>query len=539
VFDGNFTYDANGNVTASGNRRFEWTAFDKPRMMKTIPHAGSGGTQSTFRYDPDFNRMIKRESNSSNWSQYEETVYIGKEYERILGKNGNFTHRYTINTGGNAIQIERQDGKRIDEPKYLLGDNLGSTNVIINALGEVEQRLAFDPWGMRLNVGDTSSVNSITNRGYTGHEMDDEIGVINMNARIYDPFLGRFLSADPVLPDAYDMQSYNRYSYALGNPLKYVDPTGNNSVCNGESHTSNCLPENRHLPFEGIFHFLFDIFLSPGSDNHRDIQIEALGSLFSSGQIDAQTFVDNLAIATGFQPVELSDGRSDNQPEAVPPPSETEADDSRGAPRDPDTRGDKLDRIQEILDYGGLVPVVGTGLDILNAGISIFRGDFRGAAERAVGAVPIIGDVIRGGQKAAKAANAVEKARDATKRTLGQRLADRAQSTRSQTGINTVSVIKHADGTVTVGRNSGGVVNSRVQDVVREGQNKFPGNCFGGQCAEVNAISRAINRGRSLNGATIETRFVRGNNPNGRHGQLRDPCDVCDFTIDNFGLGKF
>jgi len=80
---------------------------------------------------------------------------------------------------------------------------------------------------MRLNVGDTSSVNSITNRGYTGHEMDDEIGVINMNARIYDPFLGRFLSADPVLPDAYDMQSYNRYSYVVNNPLKYVDPTGN------------------------------------------------------------------------------------------------------------------------------------------------------------------------------------------------------------------------------------------------------------------------------------------------------------------------
>ena len=55
--------------------------------------------------------------------------------------------------------------------------------------------------------------------------MDDETGMINMNARIYDPYLGRFLSADPVLPDPYDMQSYNRYSYVLGNPLKFFDPS--------------------------------------------------------------------------------------------------------------------------------------------------------------------------------------------------------------------------------------------------------------------------------------------------------------------------
>ena len=50
-----------------------------------------------------------------------------------------------------------------------------------------------------------------------------------MNARIYDPYLGRFLSADPVLPDPGNSQAYNRYAYVLGNPLKYVDPTGNTS----------------------------------------------------------------------------------------------------------------------------------------------------------------------------------------------------------------------------------------------------------------------------------------------------------------------
>ena len=63
-------------------------------------------------------------------------------------------------------------------------------------------------------------------RGYTGHEMLNEFGIINMNGRLYDPVLGCFFSPDPYvqLPDF--TQSFNRYSYCLNNPLKYTDPTG-------------------------------------------------------------------------------------------------------------------------------------------------------------------------------------------------------------------------------------------------------------------------------------------------------------------------
>ncbi len=48
-----------------------------------------------------------------------------------------------------------------------------------------------------------------------------------MNGRVYDPQIGRFLSADPYIQDPYNTQSYNRYSYVMNNPLKYTDPTGN------------------------------------------------------------------------------------------------------------------------------------------------------------------------------------------------------------------------------------------------------------------------------------------------------------------------
>jgi hypothetical protein len=53
------------------------------------------------------------------------------------------------------------------------------------------------------------------------------MGFIHMNGRVYDPQIGRFLSADPHIQDPYNTQSYNRYSYVINNPLKYTDPSGN------------------------------------------------------------------------------------------------------------------------------------------------------------------------------------------------------------------------------------------------------------------------------------------------------------------------
>jgi RHS repeat-associated protein len=68
--------------------------------------------------------------------------------------------------------------------------------------------------------------NAITNRGFTGHEPIDEVGIIHMNGRIYDATLGRFLQADPVLQDPQAVASFNRYSYVWNNPLNSTDPSG-------------------------------------------------------------------------------------------------------------------------------------------------------------------------------------------------------------------------------------------------------------------------------------------------------------------------
>jgi len=63
-------------------------------------------------------------------------------------------------------------------------------------------------------------------RGYTGHEHLPEFGLINMNARLYDPITGRMLSPDPYIMDPAYSQDYNRYTYVRNNPLIYTDPSG-------------------------------------------------------------------------------------------------------------------------------------------------------------------------------------------------------------------------------------------------------------------------------------------------------------------------
>ncbi|MFN7219166.1 MAG: RHS repeat-associated core domain-containing protein, partial [Burkholderiales bacterium] len=65
-----------------------------------------------------------------------------------------------------------------------------------------------------------------TDRGYTGHEHIDDIGLIHMNGRLYDPITGRMMSADPIIQAPYLLQNYNRYSYVMNNPLSLTDPSG-------------------------------------------------------------------------------------------------------------------------------------------------------------------------------------------------------------------------------------------------------------------------------------------------------------------------
>jgi RHS repeat-associated protein len=119
--------------------------------------------------------------------------------------------------------------------EYVSGDHLGSASVVTNANGEVTGQQHFDPFGSRYTRtelpllsarGSVGRASEGLSKGFTGHEMDDDIGLINMQGRMFDGLTGRFLTPDPVIADATDLQTHNPYSYVLNNPLRYVDPTG-------------------------------------------------------------------------------------------------------------------------------------------------------------------------------------------------------------------------------------------------------------------------------------------------------------------------
>lgn len=102
----------------------------------------------------------------------------------------------------------------------------------MNAAGSVVAEYSYDAWG-KLRDANTLQVYAIGHelelflgRGYTGHEHLPWFGLINMNARLYDPVHGRFLAPDPYVQAPDFTQSFNRYSYALNNPLTYVDENG-------------------------------------------------------------------------------------------------------------------------------------------------------------------------------------------------------------------------------------------------------------------------------------------------------------------------
>ncbi|HVK97617.1 MAG TPA: RHS repeat-associated core domain-containing protein [Flavisolibacter sp.] len=99
--------------------------------------------------------------------------------------------------------------------------------------GATEQN--FDAWGRNRNpstwqYSNVSTVPSWLYRGYTGHEHLKQFVLINMNGRMYDPVQGRMLSPDNYVSTPFGTQGYNRYTYALNNPLAYVDPDGNNPL---------------------------------------------------------------------------------------------------------------------------------------------------------------------------------------------------------------------------------------------------------------------------------------------------------------------
>jgi RHS repeat-associated protein len=125
-------------------------------------------------------------------------------------------------TGGTTVSTA---GPPVKGVYYFHPDHLGSTSYLTDAAGKVVTRMYYTPYGEK--VKSASSGSDIFHHKYTGQVDDgDEAGLMYYNARYYDPMIGRFISADSIIPDAGYSQSFNRYMYVAGNPVNFNDPSG-------------------------------------------------------------------------------------------------------------------------------------------------------------------------------------------------------------------------------------------------------------------------------------------------------------------------
>ena len=238
-----YAYDANGNMSSGDGRSITWSAFNKPVGIS------QGANSATLGYGPE--RQLLTRIDDTN-GQVTSTVHVGGGYEKVTLPGGAVEERHTV--GGNTLVTytnRTAGGAGTIKTRYLLKDHLGSVTAITDEAGDEVEAFSFDAWGKRraptlaqlegllgawgtlgvyqrgnLTIPALTLSGALTDRGFTGHRQLDGAGLIHLGGRVYDAELGRFLSADPFVRDAADLQALNRYSYVENNPLSYTDPSG-------------------------------------------------------------------------------------------------------------------------------------------------------------------------------------------------------------------------------------------------------------------------------------------------------------------------
>src|SRR5574341_2460450 len=189
--------------------------FDAENRLASVT---VNGQTTQFIYDGDGNLVKKINQGGSR------TVYIGGIYEVDKNSGGTVTRTVTYYPAGGAMRINIVGSS--NTVYYILKDHLGSASVITNDQGGEVGTERYYPYGeTRFSTG-----SMYTDKLFTG-QRDVGLGIYHYGARFYLPKTGRFLSADTIVPGAGNPQAFNRYSYVLGNALRYTDPTGHIIAC--------------------------------------------------------------------------------------------------------------------------------------------------------------------------------------------------------------------------------------------------------------------------------------------------------------------
>jgi RHS repeat-associated protein len=219
-----FEYDANGNMT----QRQDLTGAQEVRLDlvynydnmpvsvdKTVGQTLT--TTVTFVYDGNGQR-VKKVNQTGQTTRT--TYYFGELYEEREG-SGDFIHIFAGSRRVATVPVE-SGCTRFYHPNHL-----GSASVVTKDDGDWVEKIEYFPFGTYRDRQDNDETCPNVNYTFTDQEDDDDIGLYNYGARLYDPLIGRFISPDTIVPYPNDPQTLNRYSYVNNNPLIYTDPSGN------------------------------------------------------------------------------------------------------------------------------------------------------------------------------------------------------------------------------------------------------------------------------------------------------------------------
>ena len=208
---GTYTYDTRGNVTSNGDLCFTYDAANQPVTM-------SGSAMGSFTYDGNFKRVKQTIGSETIYSVYN---LAGQLVFRENDLTGKITDYFRL--GGKTVA--RSDGTDIT---WLHHDHLGSPVAASDLNGAEKWREVYLPYGDKW----MSAAANDNDMSFTGHIADAATGLTYMQARYYDPLIGRFLSNDPMgFADMSGSPAYmNRYAYVANDPINATDPTG---MCTG------------------------------------------------------------------------------------------------------------------------------------------------------------------------------------------------------------------------------------------------------------------------------------------------------------------
>lgn len=221
-------YDVAGNVTAL---TLDGTSFTYRRDgMNLLSRLTGGGVDRSHLYTAGGERFATLDlvSGSEEWTPRDLGGRVLSRFQRHEGLTFDWTEDY-IHAGSRQIAAAMPDAQGNETLRHFHLDHLGSTRLITDANRQVVTRNTYYPFGGYT----TGAIEGSEALQFTGHERDDlgsnDAGHLDyMHSRFYTPHLGRFLAVDPAAEsmDPGSPQSFNRYAYAMNNPLRYRDPDG-------------------------------------------------------------------------------------------------------------------------------------------------------------------------------------------------------------------------------------------------------------------------------------------------------------------------